>query len=174
MKVERYIFICVVYAVLCILACGCRPRGVLSSRQMRRVMIDLHKTDALLQVCGLHTEHDSIEDAAYASVLERHGITQAQFDSSLVWYTNHPQLFDKIYPKVLAALNDENQAFSQAHADELEVPAIAEENAAAMPLSDDQAKEAIDRLLWVNRHGLPSLWNERPASSPTVRIPYSL
>ena len=64
-------------------------------------MIDLHKTDALLQVCGMQYGHDEEEDMYYAAILAKHSITQAQFDSSLVWYTKHPQLFDKIYPKVL-------------------------------------------------------------------------
>ena len=173
MKSEKFILVFCLLSLVVGLT-SCRPRGVLSSRQMRRVMIDLHKTDALLQICGLQTGHDSIEDAAYASVLERHGISQAEFDSSLVWYTNHPQLFDKIYPKVMATLEEESQAFSLAHADELGVPAIEEENIAATPLSNEQVREAIERLQWESLHGLPSIWNERPATTPTVHIPYSL
>ena len=159
------------FCALTVVLAGCRPRGILSSRQMRRVMVDLHKTDALLQVYALHYGHDSIEDAAYATVLQRHGITQAQFDSSLVWYTNHPQIFDKIYPKVMAEIEAESKAFDLSHAEELAAPL---QIAQPQRLSAEQTREAVDSLLWVNRNGLPSLWHERQAGSPTVRIPYSL
>ena len=92
----------VLFVVLC--ACtlgltGCRPKGILHSWEMREVLVDLHKTDALLQVSGLQYGHNEALDIYYAQVLEKHGSTQAQFDSSIVWYTAHPLLFDKIYPK---------------------------------------------------------------------------
>ena len=67
--------------VVAVCLSACRPRDVLSSRQMRRVLVDLHKTDAVLQAHGLQRGHDAQEDACYALVPERHGITQAQFDS---------------------------------------------------------------------------------------------
>ena len=31
-------------------------------------------------------------------------MTQSQFDSSLVWFTDNPQIFNKIYPKVVSRL----------------------------------------------------------------------
>ena len=64
-------------------------------------MVDLHKTDAILQLNGMAYGHEEEKAIYYSIVLSKHGITQAQFDSSLVWYTAHPQLFDKIYPRVL-------------------------------------------------------------------------
>ena len=91
---------------------GCRPRGILSSDEMREVLVDLHKTDALLQLSGLGMQDQEAKQIYYAQVLERHGVTQAQFDSSLVWYTAHPQLFNKIYPKVMADLEAEEKAYA--------------------------------------------------------------
>ena len=98
---------------------GCRPKGILSSREMRKVLIDLHKTDALINITGLQYGHDEAQNIYYAQVLEKHGITQAQFDSSIVWYTAHPVFFDKIYPKVQADLKAEHDAFLAQYADEL-------------------------------------------------------
>ena len=73
--------------------------------------MDLHKTDALLQMSGLGMKDQEAKQIYYAQVLEQHGVTQAQFDSSLVWYTAHPQLFNKIYPKVLAELEAEEKDY---------------------------------------------------------------
>lgn len=94
-------------AVVCVLLlalAGCRPKGVLSSREMRDVLYDLHRADGAIQVSGYNYSHDEELAACYKSVLDKHGITQAQFDSSLVWYTDNPQIFNKIYPKVVARL----------------------------------------------------------------------
>ena len=74
---------------------------------MRSLLVDLHKTDGMLQVNGWQISNDEVRDIYYAQVLEKHGTTQAQFDSSLVWYTAHPQFFNKIYPKVLKELEAE-------------------------------------------------------------------
>ena len=83
---------------------GCRPRGVLSNREMRDVLYDLHLTDGAIQVAGYIYSHDEEVAGYYKNVLDKHGITQAEFDSSLVWYTDNPQIFNKIYPKVIARL----------------------------------------------------------------------
>jgi len=109
----RHIWLCTLYAVLCIVLLGsCRPRGVLSSGKMRAVLVDLHKTDAMIQTAGFVHSDREIKMIYYAQVMEKHGITTAQFDSSLVWYTAHPQLFNKIYPKVLADLKAEEDRYN--------------------------------------------------------------
>ena len=160
LSVKRSVSVTVcILSVLTVLFSGCRPRGILHSWEMRSVLVDLHKTDALLQVSGLHHGHDEAENIYYAMVLEQHGITQAQFDSSLVWYTAHPQLFDKIYPRVLKQLHAEREAFETAHADEMFVllPESKEERiptVAPRPLTHAQ----LDSMLWVTQHGYPTLW----------------
>ena len=154
---------------------ACRPHGILSSRQMRKIMIDIHKTDALLQVHGLHRGHDDAENHYYAAVLEKHGVTQAEFDSSLVWYTNHPKLFDKIYPHVLQDLAAEKAAFEALHAAELEAAGDTQKPTATPTLSKEEAALQIDSLCWTMRHGAPAYgwipgWHrEKPQP---VQIPY--
>ena len=92
--------------ILCVLlvVVGCRPRGVLSNSEMRDVLYDLHRVDGAIQVAGYNYSHDQEVAGYYKNVLDKHGITQAQFDSSLVWYTDNPQIFNKLYPKVLERL----------------------------------------------------------------------
>ena len=87
---------CVLLAIV-----GCRPRGILSNNEMRDVLYDLHRMDGALQVAGYHSGHGQEVSAYYQSVLDKHGITQAEFDSSLVWFTDNPQIFNKIYPRVI-------------------------------------------------------------------------
>ena len=99
MKQRWLVIVCVLLAVV-----GCRPRGVLSNHEMREVLYDLHRADGAIQVAGYNYSHDQEVAGYYKNVLDKHGITQAQFDSSLVWYTDNPQIFNKIYPKVIERL----------------------------------------------------------------------
>lgn len=93
---------CILLACMAIV--GCRPRGVLSNREMRAVLYDIHRADGAIQVAGYNYGHNQELSAYYQSVLDKHGITQAQFDSSLVWFTDNPQIFNKIYPNVIERL----------------------------------------------------------------------
>ena len=99
MRKKCFIILCVLLAVV-----GCRPRGVLSNKEMRDVLYDLHRVDGALQVAGYNYGHNQELAAYYKTVLDEHGVTQAEFDSSLVWFTDNPQIFNKIYPKVIERL----------------------------------------------------------------------
>ncbi len=137
---------------------GCRPKGILHSWEMRAVIVDLHKTDALLQECGLQYGHTEEVNIYYAQVLEKHGVTQAEFDSSLVWYTAHPQLFDKIYPKVVAQLTAEREAFDAsdlARGETTKTPTVTVQRPALTAAQ-------LDSTLWVAQHGYPTLWTPVP------------
>ena len=96
--------------LLVVACCACRPRGVLSNREMRNVLYDLHRVDGALQVAGYNYSHDQELAGYYKNVLDKHGVTQAEFDSSLVWFTDNPQIFNKIYPKVIERLDRDYEA----------------------------------------------------------------
>ena len=144
--------------LMAVLFTGCRPKGILSSREMRKVLVDLHKTDALINITGLQYGHDEAQNIYYAQVLEKHGITLAQFASSIVWYTAHPVFFDKIYPKVQADLKAEHDAFLEQYADELKL--TPQQNDTDVPAAPQaMTLNRLDSLIWVNRHGYPSTWS---------------
>ena len=88
-----------------------------------------------------------------------HGVTQAQFDSCLAWYTAHPQLFDKIYPKVLKELDKEREAFLALHPEYAEV-AVTDEG---LQVTGDSlpvfTRREMDSVLWVAAHGYVNSWN---------------
>lgn len=105
----RYHFVILYFASLPFFSsCSLRPDSVLSNRQMTEVLVDIHTAEGVLQVAGYNYGHDNEVKAFYATILDRHGITQAQFDSSIVWYTDHPQYFQRVYPKVLKQLQQQH------------------------------------------------------------------
>lgn len=142
---------------ICLLGmASCRPRGVLSPHEMRDVVYDLHRADGAIQVAGYNYSHDEELAACYKSVLDKHGITQAQFDSSLVWYTDNPQRFNKIYPKVVARLEADLQA-------EQDLRDTSRPTTALTPVEDvqelpDIPQKPLEQLLRENIHGMDTPW----------------
>ncbi len=93
-------------------SCTWRPNNILSQKEMTEVLYDLHKTDGVVMVKGYTYNHDEEQKKLYEATLLKHGITQAQFDSSLVWYTDNPKRFNKIYPKVINRLQQEIDSYA--------------------------------------------------------------
>lgn len=85
-------------------ACDGPPKGVLNSNKMADVLVEMHKTDASLSEKGLTFSYYSKKAPYYNYILKKYGISQAEFDSSLVWYTKNPQRFDNVYDNVISQL----------------------------------------------------------------------
>ena len=153
MKSESHILLLLILSVIVV---SCRPKGILHSWEMKSVLVDLHKTEATIQVAGILYGHEEEKGIYYAEVLEKHGITQAQFDSSIVWYTAHPQFFSKIYPKVLKEIKAEEAAYVAAHQDELAMLIPAETDTTVT--QKVFTRYDLDSVLWVQRNGYPNTW----------------
>lgn len=95
------------YITVVLLLGGCSPipRGVLSLEKMENLCYEMHLAEGVIQVENLYSANDQMNEC-YTLLLEKYGITQADFDSSLVWYINNPQFFNKVYPRVVQRLED--------------------------------------------------------------------
>ena len=148
---KLFIILCVLLAVL-----GCRPRGVLSNSEMRDVLYDLHRADGVIQVLGYNYSHEQEVAGYYKNVLDKHGITQEQFDSSLVWYTDNPQIFNKIYPKVLERLEadfEREKQLREANRDRLAKNKL---NQLDLDVAQKQIREKLD----LYQKGYENPWKE--------------
>lgn len=103
-KMRRYILLFFFGTSSLCLQVGCRPSSVLSDSEMVDVLCDLHRAEAILQLAGYGYGHDEAVQKYNYEVLAKHGITQAQFDSSIVWYTHNPMIYRRIYPKVMSRI----------------------------------------------------------------------
>jgi len=98
----RLIF--VIACMLMLLSCEGRPKGVLNQREMTYILTEMHKTDATMNEKGINYGHFKDKAPYYKFIFKKYRVTQAQFDSSLVWYSKKPRVFNNIYDKVLANL----------------------------------------------------------------------
>jgi hypothetical protein len=102
MKTMKRYFISVgatLAALLMTAACS-RPTAVLDNDRMVAILVDVHKAEGILEVQADQYPSDSAMEWLVQSVLDKHGVTKADYDSSLVWYSTHLREFIRVYNKV--------------------------------------------------------------------------
>lgn len=107
LKKNNFIFLFIISWLFSVFisSCDSRPRGVLNSKKMENLMVDLHVLEGSLRASGSSYGSGAVGDKYYESLYEKYGITRADFDSNLVWYTKHPKEFGRIYQNVLARVD---------------------------------------------------------------------
>lgn len=82
-------------------ACTQRTNYIIPEDKFLEILIDLHLYDALVQSRKLKdTELNQIDSAyLYPSLFAKHNVTSEQFDSSLSYYTSHPEILNEISNK---------------------------------------------------------------------------
>lgn len=100
----------VVFAAL--MVAGCKPRipgKYLSKSKMEDILYDYHLADAMSSVDGDY--NDTLRTRIYKlSVLQKHGVSEADFDSSMVYYVRHAEHMRDIYDHLSKRLSDEAMA----------------------------------------------------------------
>lgn len=103
MSLPKFIVLLFVTSIV-FASCGTKPRSVLSEGKMVEVFQDLYIVDAMMKNRRDEFKSDAYKDALINGVLQKHGITQAQLDSSLVWYSDNITLYSVIQDTVAARL----------------------------------------------------------------------
>ncbi len=94
-----------------LMACDNRPKDVLSRGKMEDVLYDYHIMQGIIDELPSEEREAKAQDYINA-VFEKHGITEAQFDSSIVYYNRHTKDLHKIYSNLkerYSTVNDEIQ-----------------------------------------------------------------
>lgn len=141
---------CLLLSTVLFLLVACRPKGVLSVQEMEDLLYELHITDGVIDQAGLVYGHDEEQRAYYAVTMQKMGITQEEFDSSIVWYTHHPQTFNKIYPKVMKRLEDKKAEYTAL--------LLASKDQLAPQTKPVKVLPPIEDVVQQMHHGLPLVW----------------
>lgn len=101
----RFVFV-PLFCILGLVACRVeRPKDILTDRQMEGVLYDYHLAKAMAEEVP---RGESYKRALYVqAVFQKHGITEAQFDSSLAWYSRNPEALIEVYGNVTKRLDVE-------------------------------------------------------------------
>lgn len=97
--------------MLTVMACKVkRPDGVIAESQMEELLYDYHLARSMGDNLPVS---DNYKKALYIqSVFQKYDVTQAEFDSSMVWYTRHTDILAKIYEKINDRLKEEQASIN--------------------------------------------------------------
>lgn len=107
---KKLVFV-IVSLLFALVACDDRPDNILSRSKMEDVLFDYHITQGLIEQLPLDQRESKAREYINA-VFEKHGICEADFDSSAVYYNRHAKDLYKIYSNLndrYAKMNEELQ-----------------------------------------------------------------
>lgn len=104
-----------VIVLLVIAVIGCTPSvpsEYIQPGELEDILYDYHVAKAMADEVPSGTGHnnDYNKNAYFLAVLKKHGVSEAVFDSSLVYYYSHANRLKNIYDDVIERLNDEAKA----------------------------------------------------------------
>ena len=92
-----------IVAVICMTCIGCKPgvpKDVIQPDEMEDILYDYYLSREMAQKPSGEGNSSYLRTLYYKAVLKKHGVTEAEFDSSLVYYYGHADDFAKIYSRV--------------------------------------------------------------------------
>ena len=97
--------------VLVVLVAACKPgtpSKYIQPDEMEDLLVDYYMARAIAQQEQISHEEREYHAALYTeAALKKHGISQAEFDSSLVYYYTRADRFDKIFERVTERLDEQ-------------------------------------------------------------------
>lgn len=126
-KIVYLIVLLFTFAV--VTSCIDRPDIVLDEPQLIDVLVDVHRAEGLLEMQQSQNRHpdenERYQKEVIAAVLQKHGVSKAQYDSTLMWYAQNLKLLTRVYGHVDERLREEHDHWSL-QASEMRTFAISE------------------------------------------------
>ncbi len=126
-RCSRILYI-IIGLVLLLVACKSQPDYVIEEDRMVDILVDIHKTEAVINLNYSQFPTDEKKRIVREAVYMRHNTTKADFDTSLVWYGNHLDVYMNVYDRVIEKLKKEDAELKEL---------IAQENAQILTLAGD-------------------------------------
>ena len=126
-RCSRILYI-IIGLVLLLVACKSQPDYVIEEDRMVDILVDIHKTEAVINLNYSQVPTDEKKRIVREAVYMRHNTTKADFDTSLVWYGNHLDVYMNVYDRVIEKLKKEDAELKEL---------IAQENAQILTLAGD-------------------------------------
>lgn len=100
-------WIAIAAVVLACVSCDRTPDHVIKPKEMASLLADIHKGEGVVDLQGSRYRNDSVKKALKQSIYMRHGVTQEQVDTSMVWYGHNIDVYKEVYDMVIKQLEEE-------------------------------------------------------------------
>lgn len=92
--------IAILLSALILAGCSNRPKGVMSNGKTADLLTDIFIAQSYLDSESNGYTPDSVRDGIILGVLEQHGVSEAEFDSTLAWYGRNMDLYKELFENV--------------------------------------------------------------------------
>lgn len=106
---SRLKYLLLLMVVVIAFSCKNRPSEVLPRKKMENVMYDMYVAEAIIDNKYQKFAEPENKEALIDHVLEKHKITEARWDTSLSWYSDHIDLYLQINDSVKSRLKREQK-----------------------------------------------------------------
>ena len=87
-------------------SCSRVPKDIISEKKMRAMLYDMQIAEALVESSNEQFGTSDKRQVVYDAVFAKHDVTQARYDSSLIWYGKNLDLYMGVYRLVLKDVNE--------------------------------------------------------------------
>ncbi|MBP5381648.1 MAG: DUF4296 domain-containing protein [Bacteroidaceae bacterium] len=104
MKHRTFLYL---FPLLLLASCSVEvPSDIISERKMERILYDYHMAQGMAEAKGGDMEKNRY--LYVQKVFEKYHVTEAEFDSSMVWYMGHMSYLEDIYKHIEARMERES------------------------------------------------------------------
>lgn len=105
-KLKKILFF--IIALVAFMSCDKKQNNILSSGTMEDVLYDYHLAQGMIEQLS-PDDREKMAQAYIDAVYKKHNITEAEFDSSLLWYNRHTEVLNKIYSNLQERYTESNE-----------------------------------------------------------------
>lgn len=87
--------------------CNSTPDEVLPPEKMAQLLADIHIGESIVDVERTKYYNDSLKKTVKQSILVKHGVSQAQLDTSFAWYGHNIEEYITVYDRVIEILDED-------------------------------------------------------------------
>ena len=101
----------IAFALIVTWVVGCKPgvpSDLIQPDDMEEILYDYHIADGMAMADGNYENVSYLRTVYREAALQKYGVTQAEFDSSLVYYYRHTEQLYEIYDRLSKRLNEES------------------------------------------------------------------
>jgi len=108
--------------ILIFTACSRVPKGIIPERKMQQIVTDMHLAEEIINSEPSYYGSYKEKQALYQSVFDKHRVTEARYDSSLIWYGKNLDVYMQVYNMALAEVNKRIDQFGPIEPDIVYIP----------------------------------------------------
>ncbi|MBN1820717.1 MAG: DUF4296 domain-containing protein [Prolixibacteraceae bacterium] len=101
-----------------------KPKGLVPEKQMVDILVDLHIANAIYDQRDNRLGAGEMKIKSqefYYSVLKKYNVADSTFEQSVIYYSNFPKDFERIYAAALDKISQMNEAYTNKEEEELNI-----------------------------------------------------